>query len=198
MEEWRIKWLRMSLLRMHTLLRGGFTVRNVSNASFTSKALTKRFIEGAQTLRWVDDIGAKPSKSGRSVETIYRVTDNGRLALIKACSPLHAAMSAGVSVGPPVFFESVEHAESCLSEYLDEQDDDSCLEPKGLELSPLANLKKVIKDCFADYEALKDIDPVSAGQLRARLWNVMQRAEERMKRKTPKSGSLLDYFRGEA
>jgi hypothetical protein len=200
MEEWRIKWLRMATLRLHTLLPDGFTIRQLSNASFTQRGLTKRFAEGAESLSWVAQVGSKPSKSGKSIETIYKVTQTGRAALIKAVSPLHADLRAGTVEALSGYFRSIDAAEASLAYYLGQVDRGENTVEKVAEdhLSSKGDVRHDLKICFSDYECLKDIDAAAADQLRKRIWSVIQRTDEGIKRENPKyKGSLLDYFRGE-
>lgn len=200
MEEWRIKWLRMAMLRLHTLLPDGFTVRQLSNASFALRGLTKRFTEGAESLSWVAQVGSKPSKSGKLIETIYKVTPTGRAALIKAVSPLYADLRAGTVEAPACYFRSIEAAEASLAYYLGqvERGENTTEKLAHDDLSAKGDVRDDLKVCFSDYEALKDIDAAAADQLRKRIWSVIRRTEDGMKREIPKyKGNLLDYFRGE-
>ncbi|MCS4089164.1 hypothetical protein [Rhizobium sp. BK176] len=201
MEEWRIKWLRMAMLRLHTLLPDGFTIRQLSNASFTLRGLTKRFTEGAESLSWVAQVGSKPSKSGKSIETIYKVTPSGRAALIRAVSPLYADLRAGTVDAPACYFRSIEAAEESLVYYLGQVErGENTMETLVRDhLSAKGDVRHDLKICFSDYEGLKDIDAAAADQLRKRIWSVIQRTNDGMKAENPKwKGNLLDYFRGEA
>lgn len=188
------------MLRLHTLLPGGFTIRQLANASFTLRGLTKRFADGAESLGWVDQVGSKPSKSGKSIEIIYKVTPLGRAALIKDVSPLYAELRADKADAPSCYFRSIEAAEASLAHYLGqvERGENTAAKIADHHLSPKGDVRKELKICFSDYEALKDIDAAAADQLRKRIWSVIQRTDDGMKREFPRyKGNLLDYFRGE-
>lgn len=197
MEEWRIKWIRMAILRLHTLSPNGFTVRQVSNAAFNPRALTKRLMEEAEVAGWLREADRKPSKSGKTIEIVYQATDFGRQQLIASASLLKEKLSSSSGASREAYFHSIIEVEECVARYLDKVE-------KGEDTFPTMgdtdriNFKKSMKACFADYEALKDLDATAAADVRKRLWQAIQKADEGVKRESPRyKGNLLDYFKGE-
>lgn len=187
------------MLRLHTLLPAGFTVRQLSNASFTLKGPSKRFAEQAASNGWLSQVDMRPSKSGRSMEAVYVVTPSGRAALIAEVSPLHRKIADGEPLGSPDYFSSIEAAEDAVAVYVGKVDRGEDTFPVGNGLSPLGDFRKAIKTCFADYEALKDCNVDIAKQVRVRIWVAIKEANDAMVRENPRyNGSLIDYFKGES
>jgi hypothetical protein len=198
MEDWRIKWLRMAMLRLHTLLPAGFTVRQLSNASFTLKAPAKRFAEQAATDGWLSQVDIRPSKSGRSMEAVYVVTPSGRAALIAEVSPLHRRIADGQPLKLADYLGSIEAAEEAVKFYVGKVDRGEDTFPGNGGKSSLGDFRKAIKTCLADYEALKDVNVDIAKQVGVRIWAAIKKANDAMVRENPRyKGSLLDYFKGE-
>lgn len=183
-----LKNLRRAILRLNWLRPDGFSANDLANAAMVGLKKTKDFLAALEAEGFVTVVGGRVSKSGRTSSPTFALSPSGRKRMIDEASSLRKIIRGISHPGSEVLLVTVTDLESAVEQYENEE------EPRNLGLDgSYSKARDKLRGVYADYDAVLDVSPELAGELRDRADACLARINAVIRRRNPKApGIRLD------